>query len=105
MSDIDIDNHNFMEKKMNFLFRFKTLLSACIILQACSGGIETDEVKVNDEMTNSSKVDFSIKFTKIIKNLISNLKLNPLQPPDSTEYNIESCNDLCKIQFIFFQAR
>ncbi|MDA9288059.1 DUF3576 domain-containing protein [Amylibacter sp.] len=68
---------------MNFLFRFKTLLSACIILQACSGGIETDEVKVNDEMTNSSKVDQTNK--KGIVLLDDNGKLGDLFKGESNE--------------------
>ncbi|MDB3878531.1 DUF3576 domain-containing protein [Amylibacter sp.] len=68
---------------MNFLFRCKSLFLMCIILQACSSGIKTDEVKVNDEMINSSKADQLNK--KGIDLLNDNGKLGDLFKSESNE--------------------
>ena len=42
---------------MNYLFKCKSLLLICVILQACSTTEKTDIVKANDKMTTSTTTD------------------------------------------------
>ena len=42
---------------MNYMFKFKTLLLICVILQACSTAEKTDIDKANDKKVTSATTD------------------------------------------------
>ena len=42
---------------MNYLFKFKSLILICVILQACSTAEKTDTVKADSEMVTSATTD------------------------------------------------
>ena len=42
---------------MNYLFKYKSLLLLCVILQACSTADKTDIEKANDEMVTTATTD------------------------------------------------
>jgi hypothetical protein len=83
MSDNDAINYKSVEKKMNFLYRCKSLFLICIILQACSSAIKTDEAKDNDKLANSSKTEQTNK--KGIVLIDDNGKLGDLFKSENNE--------------------
>ena len=70
-------------KKMNYLFKCKSLLLLCVILQACSTAEKTDTVKADSEMVTSATTDQTKK--KGIVLIDDNGKLGDLFKSDSDE--------------------
>ncbi|MDC1376277.1 DUF3576 domain-containing protein [Amylibacter sp.] len=68
---------------MNYLFKYKSLLLFCVILQACSNAEKTDTDKANDKEVTSAKTDQTKK--KGITLIDENGKLGDLFKSGSDE--------------------